>query len=231
MKNFVLVAVLALFSSTSKAEIINWSLECVLNGLEAHQCADTQGPFGNITLEDFGNNTIQIAVNLVNPDYRFIELMLNFNPAAGVTLTSDGDPNNTVTLSQDSFQIAPYTGMFDIGGSGGGGWSSSTGNYSTTLTFSGPVTVNDFLFTDTGGLLFAALHIQNIGDASGGNCTGQTDGTTTCDPSQTGPGSLKIGALGDSGDVPEIPEPTTFTLVAGGLLAAAAWRSRRRLGA
>jgi len=214
---------------SASAATITFDLTCVVNGLATHQCAAPVGSFGTVTLEDIGTNTIGVSVSLVNPDQKFRDLLLNFNPGLSLLLSNDGDANNTVSLSPNGFSIQPYTGMFDIGGSGGQGWAGDSG-YSTVLTFSGAVTVSDFAFEDSLGNLAVAIHIQNIGSQSGGTCSGSDDGTTPCDPTQTGQGSLKIGGANPTpGDVTDVPEPGTLSLIGLALLGAASvYRQRLR---
>jgi len=74
------------------------------------------------------------------------------------------------------------------------------------LSGNAPLSTADFAVLDSLGNLYAALHIQNIGSAKGGNCDGT--GNPACVPGMNGPGSLKIGA-------PEItvPEPSTIILL------------------
>jgi hypothetical protein len=80
----------------------------------------------------------------------------------------------------------------------------------TVLSGNVPISTSDFLALDTGGNLYAALHIQDIGTADGEICNGTS--SRPCAPGVSGPGSLKIGApiIIPGGD---IPEPGTLCLV------------------
>ncbi len=190
-------------------------LDCVLN---SNPCAPST-TYGTITLDQVGTG-ISVTVDLAGSDQKFRDLMLSY--AGSATTITENDPNNTVSLMPDGFQINPYNRMFAVGGSGGKGW---TGQdlYSTLLTGDSPLLLADFL-GDSGGL-YAALHIQNIGSATGGSCEGGGFGPA-CVPSVTGSGSLKIGASGDLQLTP-VPEPASMVLVGSGLLGILAARRRR----
>lgn len=225
------LAAVLLLAPVSQADTITAELTCILNNLNAGPCGSA-GPFGTVKLDDsVGNGDIKITVTLGNPGQKFRDLMLAFGGTA--TSITENDPNNIVILKADSFTISPYLGAFDIGDVGNPagtqhGWDGNSG-YTTVLAGNTDLFLTDFLNAlDTKGKISVALHIQNIGSASGGDCDGS--GTKApCVPGMTGPGSLKVGGVfkRDGGDIPEVPEPSTMLLMGGSLLALGYFRKRR----
>ncbi len=222
------IAALALLggygSGQLQAASITFNLVCVLNALNTIPC-NTSGPiFGTVTLTDNLSGGVVVDVDLAGTTQKFRDLMLNFSGAATSLSSSDG----LASLSANGFSISPYSGLFDVGKSSGQGWNGDD-LYSTTLTGNVAISVADFLTTDSLGNVYVAMHIQGIGDANGGDCTGDGMGGTNCVPGMPGPGSLKIGGILQP-NPPEdpIPEPTTWLLVGGGLALLGARRFARK---
>jgi hypothetical protein len=116
-----------------------------------------------------------------------------------------------VELSANSFSINPYDGLFDVGADDMQGWNSTTtGPYVVKLSGDAALSTADFTAFDSLGNLYAAVHIQDIGSATGEDCDGSGD-KPACVPGMPGPGSLKIGAFTT---IPggKIPEPSTLGL-------------------
>jgi hypothetical protein len=213
-------------SPVVNAAVVSLDLTCVLNGLGGPGSCAAGPSFGTVELEDLAGadvGKVKVTVDLgMAGDQKFRDLMLNF--AGTATTITDSDAGNTVSLSSNAFSITPYSGDFDIGGSGGQGWSATTtGPYSTVLAGNVAISTTDFLTLDTGGNLYAALHIQAIGNANGGTCDGES--TPPCAPGVNGDGSLKIGApvVLPGGD---IPEPTSLCLFGAATAALAMVRRR-----
>jgi len=223
LSRFVLSSVVLLSSlGVSQAASFSYDLSCVLNGLDSHTCVS--GPsFGTVTLSDSGANQVGLSVDLGNAGLKFRELMLNFSGVSFTDITSSDAQN--LTLSSNGFSINPYSGAFDLGVSGGQGWTGDS-PYAVTLSgVGGVLTASMFNNLDSGGKLYVALHIQSIGP---GTCTGADDGTTPCTPGTLGTGSLKIGGVSTDGDITgnSVPEPGSFALLGAGLLGVAFLRRR-----
>lgn len=190
---------------------ITYDLRCVLNGNVPANCASNPS-FGTVSISDIVNG-VSVTVDLAGTGQKFRDLMLNAGSA--VTITNDGDPNNVVQYSSNGFSITPYSGLFDIGGSGGQGWAGNDG-YTTNLTGTG-LTVANLATRDSLNNVYVALHIQSIGP---GGCSGNDNGTTNCVPGQTGGGSLKIGGILSQQNEPptSLPEPGSMTMIGSGIL-------------
>jgi hypothetical protein len=217
-RDLLLVMLLTTFAASPNigtAAIIELDLTCSLNGLNSSGGCSAGPSFGTITLEDLAGvdaGKVQVTVDLGFPSsQKFRDLMLNFAGAA--TSITDSDSGNTVVLDSNDYSINPYDGLFDVGATGGQGWNATTsGAYTTVLSGNVPLSTSDFLALDSLGNLYAALHIQAIGSATGGSCDGAGD-PAMCVPGMPGPGSLKIGAP-DFRIVPlVVPEPGTSCLV------------------
>lgn len=221
-RGILALAALLLCAPASQAALLVMDLTCSLNGLNSNGSCSPGPSFGTVTLEDLAGGDagkVQVTVDLgFAGNQKFRDLMLNFSGAA--TTITDDDAGNTVSLNGNSFSITPYGGLFDVGGSGGQGWSATTaGTYSTKLSGNVPLSTADFNTLDSLGNLYAALHIQEIGSANGGNCDGTNN--PACVPGMPGPGSLKIGAPN------VVPEPTSLVLFGIGLVVSLAGRRSR----
>jgi hypothetical protein len=163
-----------------------------------------------VTLDDSVGTPGQIGltVDLTDIAGKFRDLLLNFY-GAGISAVSSTD--GQANLSANGFSLPPYQGLFDIGRDGNCcGWNSNAAVYNTTLSsVDGDLALDMFNFKDSGNRLNVALHLQDL--------TG------------TG-GSLKVGGIWEEGGGggQEIPEPTTFALLGGGLIVfARAFRRRK----
>jgi hypothetical protein len=216
LASFSAAVLFAGFSCRIDAATISLDLSCALNGLNASSCSG--GPsFGTITLEDLtgldtGKVKVTVDLGFLPDTQKFVDLVLNYTGSA-ISIT-DNDPGNTVVLDSNGYSISPYSGEFDLGGTGGQKWGNgpTTGSYSTVLSGSSPLSTSDFIALDTGNKLYAAIHIQAIGSASGGNCDG-SGSPAACVPGREGPGSLKIGAPSFRTVQFSVPEPSTFLLI------------------
>ena len=214
------VGILGVGSNMASATPLRFDLTCVLNGLNSRACVDA-GSFGTVTLVDMLDDItlnpgeVRVTVDLAGTGHKFRDLMLNLGPGFTSLSSSDGQAG----LSYDGFSISPYNGLFDVGQSGGQGWNGSD-LYSTILSADSLLSTGDFNIADSLEKVYVALHIQNIGNSSGGSCTGNDDGTTNCVAGQAGSGSLKIGGLPTPYEPQQdVPEPSTSALIGGGILA------------
>lgn len=202
-------------ATQTPAASMTLNLTCPLEGLASSGSCGGGPSFGTVTLEDLSGvdaGKVQVTVDLgMTGTQKFRDLMLNYAGAA--TSITDNDAANAVVLSGNSFSISPYSGQFDVGdNSTSQNWNATTsGPYVAVLSGNAPLSTSDFLGLDTGGNLYAALHIQDIGTSNGLSCNGASD--PPCAPGVSGPGSLKIGAptylVGT-----DVPEPTALSLFA-----------------
>lgn len=201
----------AIIATPSRAAIIELDLTCTLNGLKANGTCSAGPSFGTVTLEDLSGvdaGKVEVTVDLGFPNtQKFRDLILNYSGTATSISATDG--GNPLLLDDNGYSINPYDGLFDLGGTESQGWHATTsGAYSTVLSGNAPLSTADFATLDSLGNLYAAIHIQAIGSASGGNCDGAGN-PAACVPGMEGTGSLKIGAP----DITIIPEPATVILL------------------
>ena len=234
------LALFGLSLNSAVATPVVFDLTCVLNGLNSHACVD--GPsFGTVSLIDMADDgslkpgDVRVTVDLAGTGHKFRDLMLNLGSGFTSVSSSDGQ----ASLGFNSFNITPYNGLFDVGSTGQQGWDGDD-LYSTILTATGvsPLSTVSYLHLDSMGKVNVAMHIQNIGNYTGGDCSGNDNGTTSCIPGITGEGSLKVGGVVKSLEFPEraisafmfieTPEPATTALMGIGLVALAFIRRRAK---
>ena len=157
--------------------------------------------WGTIEITDNGNS-VDIEVDLIGGgDLKALSFYLNYDDAA-----FENDPFTilpSVSVDENDQQANGYTlGFFDlkIPATGNLGFEPFTG----TLSLVGfDLDPEDFNFLDSGGNLFAAVHIGSIGENDDSLWVGAGNGT------------------------PPIPEPGTILLLGGGLLGLALYGKRR----
>ena len=88
--------------ANAEAAPITLNLDCVLNFNPCQPSAT----FGTITLDQVGSG-ISVTVDLAGTEQKFRDLVLNYGGSA--TTITDNDPNNTVSLTPDGFQIIRTT--------------------------------------------------------------------------------------------------------------------------
>lgn len=219
------VAILSVaIAGGANAAIISFNLTCSLNALDSSGSCSPGPSFGTVTLEDLSGvdaGKVEVTVDLGFPSSQtFKDLILNYSGAA--TTITDSDSGNTVVLNSNSYSITPYDGEFDVGGTGGQGWHATTaGPYTTVLSGNAPLSTTDFTTLDSLGNLYAALHIQDIGSATGGKCDGT--GNPACVPGMNGSGSLKIGAP----NITTVPEPSALCVCAIAVTFLCLWKRKR----
>ena len=172
-----------------------------LNTLISGNSLTPTSSWGTIEITDNGNS-VDIEVDLIGGgDLKALSFYLNYDDAA-----FENDPFTilpSVSVDENDQQANGYTlGFFDlkIPATGNLGFEPFTG----TLSLAGVnLDPEDFNFLDSGGNLFAAVHIGSIGENDDSLWVGAGNGT------------------------PPIPEPGTILLLGGGLLGLALYGKRR----
>ncbi|HTV02669.1 MAG TPA: hypothetical protein VMF13_19115 [Luteitalea sp.] len=205
-----------LHASGASAGTVSFKLDCYLN---TTPCTPAGTSYGTLTLADVVGG-IQVTVDLAGTGHKFRDLMLNYSSPVPIT---DNDSSNNIAMVGNGYSIQPYNGLFDVGGSGGKGWNGAD-LYSVILQGTSTALVLDnFKVRDSVSGVYAGIHIQNIGSATGGDCDGSGN-KPTCVPGRTGDGSLKIGAS----SIVTVPDGGSALLMLGSVLTGIGLLARRR---
>jgi hypothetical protein len=220
----VLVASLGFAPAAVYADPLVLNLNCILS---SSGCAPS-ATWGTITLTD-NNGDVDLDVDLVDTPagttrQKMLGVWLNYNDSLFdasddfETLSTDGVDEN-----ENKKKAGPYNaGKFDLvlPDSGNGGFEPFT----VTMHLEGfNLDSAHFAFSDTSGLLWAAVHIGNCGSGAGPCLPGAPAGTNAS--------SIWVGATGPTETTPEddtaLPEPASLFLLGTGFVALARRRQNR----